>query len=57
MMWLISNLVFQVREQSKENAAKIRQAVKHEKHKQLMKLATEIKVCILRSKCMVFLRL
>lgn len=34
----------QVREQSKENAAKIRRAVKQEKHKQLMSLATDIKV-------------
>lgn len=34
----------QVREQSKENAAKIRHAVKQEKHKQLMSLATDIKV-------------
>ena len=34
----------QVREQSKENAAKIRQSVKQEKHRQLMKLATDIKV-------------
>ncbi|XP_052218468.1 uncharacterized protein LOC127836082 isoform X3 [Dreissena polymorpha] len=33
----------QVREQSKENAAKIRHAVKQEKHKQLMRLATDIK--------------
>ncbi|KAL4219939.1 hypothetical protein ACF0H5_020350 [Mactra antiquata] len=33
----------QVRDQSKENAAKIRNAVKQEKHRQLMKLATDIK--------------
>lgn len=36
--------LLQVREQSKENAAKIRNSVKQEKHKQLMKLATDIKV-------------
>lgn len=35
----------QVREQSKENAAKIRHKVKEEKHQLLMKLATDIKVC------------
>ena len=34
----------QVREQSKENAAQIRKAVKQEKHRQLMKLANDIKV-------------
>ncbi|XP_052783812.1 serine/arginine repetitive matrix protein 2-like isoform X3 [Mya arenaria] len=33
----------QVREQSKENAARIRHRVKEEKHHQLMKLATDIK--------------
>lgn len=37
--------LLQVREQSKENAAKIRHSVKQEKHRQLMKLATDIKVC------------
>ena len=46
-MWLFhwfTIVFFQVREQAKLNAAKIRQSVKEEKQRQLQKLAKEIEV-------------